>query len=134
MSKAACFTSLTDKWNTPKSIYEKLDAEFHFDFDPCPENPSFDGLERFFEWGDRNFINPPFSNWQKWVKKGYEQWVQGSLCVFLLAARTDTKAFHEYILPYATEIRFIKGRLKFGGSKHCAPFPSMVVVFDKEVS
>ena len=127
MNKMACFTSLTDKWNTPESIYKKLDAEFHFDYDPCPEHPSFDGLN--IEWGDCNFINPPFSNWQKWVKKGYEQWIHNKLCVFLLAARTDTKAFHEIMLPYATEIRFIKGRLKFGGSKYGAPFPSMIVIF-----
>lgn len=49
----------------------------------------------------------------------------------LLPARTDTKWFHEYILEPGHEVRFIKGRLKFGGSKNSAPFPSMVVIFRK---
>lgn len=75
-------------------------------------------------------MNPPFSNWQKWVEKGCEEYLKGKVVVFLLAARTDTKAFHEIILPYASEIRFIKGRLKFGGAKRGAPFPSMVVIFE----
>ena len=53
--------------------------------------------------------------------------------MMLIPARTDTKAFHEYIYGKA-EIRFIKGRLKFGGSKNSAPFPSMVIVYQhKEV-
>jgi len=127
MNKQACFTSLKDEWNTPESIYDHLNGEFEFDFDPCPSNPFTDGL--FIDWGMRNFVNPPFSNWQKWVKKGYEEHKKGKLVVFLIAARTDTKTFHEIIIPFATEIRFIKGRLKFGGSKTGAPFPSMVVIF-----
>jgi len=127
MNKRACFTSTKDEWNTPKSFYEKLHKEFNFDFDPCPENNNFDGLK--IEWGKRNYVNPPYSNWQEWVKKGYEEHKKGKIVVFLLASRTDTKAFHEIIIPYASEIRFIKGRLKFGGSKFGAPFPSMVVIF-----
>ena len=129
MNKQACFLSITDCWNTPESIYNDLNNEFHFDFDPCPSNPSFDGL--IIEWGERNFINPPFSNWQEWIKKGYEEYKKGKLCVFLIAARTDTKAFHEIIIPYAKEIRFIKGRLRFNESKSGAPFPSMIVIFQE---
>jgi site-specific DNA-methyltransferase (adenine-specific) len=53
----------------------------------------------------------------------------GKTVVFLLPARTDTRWFHDFVLPRAAEIRFIRGRLKFGGSKNAAPFPSMVVVF-----
>jgi site-specific DNA-methyltransferase (adenine-specific) len=121
------FSSLRDDWRTPKRLYHELNIEFEFDFDPCPTEPNYDGL--FIEWGSRNFVNPPYSHWQKWVKKGYEQWKKGKLVVFLLAARTDTKAFHDYILPYATEIRFIRGRLRFDDSKKHAPFPSMVVIF-----
>lgn len=65
----------------------------------------------------------------KWIKKAYETNKQyGTTVVMLLPARTDTKAFHEFIYHKA-EIRFIKGRLKFGGSKNSAPFPSMVVIF-----
>ena len=89
MNKQAVFSSLKDEWNTPESLYRNLNDEFHFDFDPCPNNPSFDGLS--IKWGNRNFINPPFSQWQKWVIKGYEEYKKGKLCVFLIAARTDTK-------------------------------------------
>jgi site-specific DNA-methyltransferase (adenine-specific) len=121
------FSHNKDEWNTPKELLEKLYREFHFDCDPCPENPSFDGLE--LEWGDRNFVNPPYSDWQAWVKKGYEEYLKGKLVVFLLPARTDTKAFHKYII-HATEIRFYEGRLKFGESKNSAPFPSMLVIFN----
>ena len=64
----------------------------------------------------------------KWIKKCYEHYTGGGIAVMLIPARTDTKAFHEYIYGKA-EIRFIKGRLKFGGSHNSAPFPSMVVVF-----
>ena len=130
MNKEACFTSFKDEWNTPESFYQKLNEEFHFDFDPCPSNPNFDGL--IIDWGKRNFVNPPFSEWQTWVKKGFEESKKGKLIVFLIAARTDTKAFHEIILPYATEIRFIKGRMKFGDSRKSAPFPSMIVIFRGE--
>ena len=52
------------------------------------------------------------------------------MAVFLVPARTDTKWFHEICLPFATEIRFIKGRLRFGDGKNPAPFPSMIVVFE----
>ena len=57
------------------------------------------------------------------------------IIVMLLPARTDTKYFHEYILPYA-EIRFVKGRLKFldenNQAKDAAPFPSMVCVYRRQ--
>lgn len=56
---------------------------------------------------------------------------EAELAVFLVPARTDTKWFHELVLPQAKEIRFIKGRFRFGDAKHPAPFPSMVVVFGK---
>ena len=52
----------------------------------------------------------------------------GATVVMLLPARTDTRWFHDYIYGKA-EVRFIRGRLKFGGSKNSAPFPSMVVIF-----
>jgi site-specific DNA-methyltransferase (adenine-specific) len=55
---------------------------------------------------------------------------EADVAVFLIPARTDTRWFHEIVMPYAKEIRFIKGRLKFGGAKNSAPFPSMIVVFE----
>ena len=119
------FSSLTDEWKTPDSIYKQLDDEFHFDFDPCPIGGE-GGLE--IEWGQRNFINPPYSQLKAWCKKAYEESLKGKLCVMLIPSRTDTAAFHDYCMK-AAEIRFIRGRLKFGDAKNSAPFPSCVVVF-----
>jgi len=115
-------------WRTPKKLYEELDKEFNFDFDPCPVNPAFDGLE--IEWGERNFVNPPYGREiGKWVKKGYEESRKGKLVVFLIPSRTDTRWWHDYIMK-ADEIRFIRGRLKFDEYNNSAPFPSAVVIFN----
>ncbi len=110
----------SDNWATPKAFYNELDKEFHFDFDPCPLNeseitPEKDGL--LIEWGQRNFINPPYSRMLKeaFVKKAIEQTGGGKLCVMLLPVSTSTAIFHDYIKPNASEIRFIRGRLKFSG-------------------
>ena len=129
MINKSLFTSLTDNWNTPKSVYQVLDAEFRFDFDPCPEKPTFDGLS--IDWGKCSFVNPPYSQLYKWLKKGYEEWQKGKTVVFLIPSRTDTKAWHEFCMK-STEIRFIKGRLKFGDSKNSAPFPSAIIIFKND--
>jgi len=121
------FTSTRLDWQTPKEFYKSLDDEFHFDFDPCPKNPDFDGLE--IEWGNCNFVNPPYGREiQKWVKKAYNEWRKGKTVVLLIPSRTDTSYWHDYIMK-ATEIRFIRGRLYFDDGKGCAPFPSAVIVF-----
>src|ERR1051326_5430354 len=105
------FSSKTDKWSTPIDFYKELNKEFNFDFDPCPINPSFDGLQ--VKWGKINYMNPPYGREiGKWIKKASEN----PITVCLLPARTDTRWFWDYIYNKA-EIRFIKGRLKFGGSK-----------------
>jgi hypothetical protein len=117
-------TSLSPHWATPKWLYDELDKEFHFDFDPCPLGGGIDGLS--IPWGKRNYINPPYGrSIGLWIKKAYEC---GSLCVMLLPSRTDTRWWHDYCMK-ASEIRYIKGRLKFGDSKNSAPFPSVVVIF-----
>jgi len=123
----ALFSSLSGDWTTPKGLYKDLDKEFHFTFDPCPTNPTFDGLE--VKWGSSNFVNPPYGRViHKWITRGIQESRKGNTVVFLLPARTDTKWFHEQVIPFAREIRFIRGRLKFGGSTNSAPFPSMIVV------
>lgn len=122
------FSSATDIWYTPKDVYEKLNKEFNFDFDPCPINPNFNGLE--VNWGDCSFCNPPYSKIKFWVEKSYKEFKYGKTVVLLIPSRTDTKWWHEYVMK-ASEIRFIKGRLKFGGAKNSAPFPSCIVVFKK---
>ena len=134
----ALFSRNSDEWATPEKIYAELDAEFHFDLDPCAtaENSK---CKRYFDkhtngllknWGGcRVFCNPPYSQIGKWVAKCfYESRQDNTLIVMLIPSRTDTKYFHNYIMHRA-EIRFIKGRLKFGDLKNPAPFPSMVVIF-----
>lgn len=122
------FSSQRLDWQTPKAVYQILDAEFNFDFDPCPINPKFDGLK--IEWGRVNFVNPPYGREiPKWIKKGFEESQKGRAVVFLIPSRTDTKWWHDYIMK-ADEIRFIKGRLKFGNAKNSAPFPSAIVIFN----
>ena len=127
----------SDDWATPKDLYDKLNSEFNFDFDPCPLNSDFDGLK--LEWGKSNFINPPYSRElkEKFVVKAIEEFRKGKKCVMLLPVSTSTKLFHDHILPNATEIRFLKGRVKFSGTNtkgetvtnKCGMHDSMVVVF-----
>lgn len=127
------FSSMTDHWSTPTEVYDALHKEFNFDFDPCPLHGDIgcnDGL--YIAWGLSNFINPPYSNIRMWLDKGFRENSLGKTCVYLLPCRTDTKYWHEYVMK-ATEIRFIKGRLKFGDAKNSAPFPSCIVVFNGSI-
>lgn len=135
MNKDLMFSSKTDLWSTPQDFFEKLNREFNFTIDVCaiPENakckkyftPFDDGLSQ--EWTGVCWCNPPYGREiGKWVQKAA---TSNAVVVMLLPARTDTKWFHTWCLPFADEIRFLQGRLKFGESKNAAPFPSMVVVF-----
>ena len=139
MNTELMFSSKTDLWETPKDLFDKLNNEFHFTLDVCatPENAkcdSFytkeqDGLSQ--PWKGVVWCNPPYGRQiGEWVRRAFLASVSGSTVVMLLPARTDTKWFHDYIYKRNNvEIRFIRGRLKFGGNKNSAPFPSMVVVF-----
>lgn len=133
------FSSKTDMWSTPQYIFDELNLEFSFDVDVCAtkENAKVDkyytkeddGLKQ--KWDGTVWCNPPYGRQISfWVEKAYKSFLDGSTVVMLLPARTDTKWFHEFIYNKA-EIRFLKGRLKFGESKNSAPFPSMVVIFQK---
>ena len=121
------FSSVRQDWRTPKALMLQLESEFHFDFDPCPSNPFFDGLS--VEWGAVNFVNPPYGRLiGRWIEKGYQEYLSGKTVIFLIPSRTDTGWWHDYIMK-ATEIRFIRGRLHFDDSEKPAPFPSAIVVF-----
>jgi site-specific DNA-methyltransferase (adenine-specific) len=123
----ALFSSMKMDWQTPKAVYQVLDAEFRFDFDPCPLAPDFDGLTA--EWGQSNFVNPPYGNHlPKWVTKAHTEATKGKTVVLLIPSRTDTRWWHEHIMA-ADEIRYIKGRLTFQGAQHPAPFPSCIVIW-----
>ena len=132
------YSSKSDEWATPQEVFDELDKEFHFNLDPCATSENHkcetfytlqdNGLER--SWGGcRVFCNPPYSKIAKWVEKCYREGTKdNTLVVLLIPSRTDTKYFHDFIYQRA-EVRFIRGRLKFGESSNCAPFPSMVVIF-----
>ncbi len=137
----ACLSSKTDNWATPQDFFDKLNEEFHFTLDPCANEENHkcdlfytkeqDGLTK--DWGGHVvFCNPPYGKEiADWVRYSYEQSQKpNTTVVMLIPARTDTRYFHDYIYGKA-EIRFIKGRLKFGDATTAAPFPSMVVVYRK---
>lgn len=126
MINKGLFSSASVHWSTPKDLYAELDKEFGFNDDPCPLGGT-GGLDR--EWGSRTYCNPPYGREiSAWIKKGYEESLRGKTVVMLLPSRTDTRWWHGYCMK-ATEIRFLKGQLKFGGAKQGAPFPSVIVVF-----
>jgi hypothetical protein len=106
-----------NNWKTPKDLYDALDAEFHFDFDPCPYKHDlmlWDGLS--VEWGGVNFVNPPYSRKEKeaFVRKALVEKAKGRTSVLLLPVSTSTALFHDVIQPHC-EIRFLRGRPKFEG-------------------
>lgn len=137
--KKVMFSSKRDDWETPQDLFDKLNVKFNFTLDPCASTENAkcqkyftqeqDGLKQDWQ-GETVFCNPPYGREiKKWVIKAYQESLKpDTLVVMLLPSRTDTTWFHDYILPYG-KIDFIKGRLKFGGSKNSAPFPSMIVVF-----
>lgn len=139
MLSPAMFSSKTDVWETPQELFDRLDAQYHFDVDVCalPENakcrrfytPAEDGLKQ--EWRGICWMNPPYGREiGKRVQKAYESTrANGATVVCLLPSRSDTAWFHDYVLPHA-RIEFLRGRLKFGGSKNSAPFPSVIAVFE----
>lgn len=140
MNNEVMFSSASGNWPTPQDFFDNLNEEFHFTLDPCADDSNYkcpkyyteaeNGLKQ--DWsGDSVFCNPPYGrDISKWVRKCLEEVYSGGCrcAVMLLPARTDTKWFHNYIYHRA-EVRFVKGRLKFGGQKQPAPFPSMVVIF-----
>jgi phage N-6-adenine-methyltransferase len=135
------FSSKSTEWETPQSLFDKLNSVFKFETDVCAtaENAKCkkffskaeNGLEQ--DWTGVCWMNPPYGREiSKWVKKAYESAVKnGATVVCLLPARVDTSWWHKYCIK--GEVFFIKGRLKFGNSKNSAPFPSALVVFRPRV-
>jgi site-specific DNA-methyltransferase (adenine-specific) len=140
MKKDVLWSSNKMDWSTPQDFFDKLNDEFGFTLDPCADSRNHkcekyytkeqDGLLQ--DWsGEIVFCNPPYGrDVSRWVQKCFnEVYAGGCRCaVMLLHARTDTRWFHDYIYKRA-EIRFVKGRLRFGGAISDASFPSMVVIF-----
>ena len=120
MKIQACLSAKSDEWATPKYIY--FQAMSKGMFDPCPLGSKTDGLT--IEWGESNFVNPPYSQLRKWVQKSIEEHEKGKDVVLLIPSRTDNKAF-KALFEYGSEITFITGRLRFNESNP-APFPSLL--------
>lgn len=100
-----------DSCHTPDDLLQQLHEEFLFDFDPCPFAPDngmlFDGLA--VPWGERNWVNPPYSKIGPWVQKAVQELLDhGHGSVFLIPWRSNTDYFYKYIFPYASEVRFIR--------------------------
>jgi len=137
------FSSATDDWETPRSLFDRLSAEFGgFGLDVCASEQNAK-CERFYtvkedglnqDWRGMCWMNPPYGRTiGAWVKKASESAKGGSTVVCLLPARTDTAWWHEHIMradSAASEVRFIRGRLKFGKALNSAPFPSCIVIFE----
>lgn len=134
------YSSTTNEWATPDNLFKALDDEFGFTLDPCAtdENHKCDkyytketnGLSK--NWKDEVvFMNPPYGRAiGKWVEKAYMEYnFNDATVVCLIPARPDTRYWHDYIFPHASEIRFLKGRVKFGDGVAGAPFPSAIVIF-----
>lgn len=143
MNTEVMFSSKTDQWATPQSFFDMLNEEFHFTLDAAADETNHK-CERYFtkeqdglnqSWGGETvFCNPPYGNKETglWTKKCYEESLKpNTTVVLLIPARTDRASFHDYIYNKA-EIRFVRGRLKFGDGSSPAPFPSMVCIFGRK--
>ncbi len=135
------FSSKTDLWETPQEFFDRYNFAYNFQTDVCasPENAKCaryftkedDGLAQ--TWTGSCWMNPPYGRQiGKWMKKAYESSLAGATVVCLVPARTDTAWWHDYATK--GRVTFIRGRLKFGGHKNPAPFPSAVVVFHGEAT
>lgn len=148
MNNEVMFSKKSDEWGTPQDFFNKLDEKYNFVFDlaasqdNCKTEDGFSIEENSLEqnWNqitkDTNggwlWLNPPYSKCKEFVDKAWYEMTLGAKIIMLIPSRTDTKYFHEFIYKKeGVEIEFIKGRLKFGDSKNAAPFPSMLVIFNK---
>lgn len=133
------YSSKSNEWATPQNLFDELNDEFNFTLDPCATDENAkcsnyftiedDGLSK--DWSnDVVFMNPPYGREiKKWINKAYEESLNGATVVCLIPARTDTTYWHDFIFGKTNDIRFLRGRLKFGKSKNSAPFPSAIVVY-----
>ena len=136
MVHKSLFSSATPEWETPQWLFDALNAEFNFSLGPCSTHGNAkcenhftkedDGL--LHDWGDHTvFMNPPYGRAIcHWMQKAYESSRRGATVVCLVPARTGTTWWHRFVMK--GEIRLLRGRIRFVGGQHSAPFPSAVVV------
>ena len=139
----AMISSKSNEWETPFDFFNELNNEFEFTLDPCCRTDTTkckkfytivdNGLNQ--DWSkDIVFMNPPYGGYTgEWIKKAYEESKKGAIVVCLIVSSTDRSYWHEWIFPFASQIRFVRGRIKFGNSKSTAPFASAIVIFSKQI-
>lgn len=137
--RAMSVRSMREDWGTPRSVFDPLHAEFQFTLDaaataenamvPTHFTPEDDALTR--DWSGRVWLNPPYGarNLDRWMQKA---WRESSFCeviVCLVPAYTGQPWWHRWVVGKASEIRWIKGKLRFVGAPSCATFPSCIVIY-----
>lgn len=133
------FKSENQTWETPQDFFNRLNEIFNFTLDACASSENYKVANYYTthdnaliqDWKGVVWCNPPYGRQQvKFIEKAYQESLKhGSTVICLIPARPDTKVWHDVIFAHAAQICFIRGRLKFGGGKDAAPFPSALVVF-----
>lgn len=136
------FDSVSIEYETPQDLFDKYDAEFHFDIDlaansentKCVKFYSKEDNSLSKSWEGVCWLNPPYGReLPKWIAKAYHSAKVGkATVVMLIPARTNTAWWHDICMK--GEIRFIRGRPKFNGGKHGLPFPLAIVIFKPQLS
>lgn len=138
---AVHYSSDKDDWETPQELFDILEEEFNFTLDVCATHdntkvsiyysPEVDGLKQ--KWEGTCWMNPPYGREiYSWIQKAYHAaYYDGATIVCLVPARVDTSWWWDFCIR--GEIRFMRGRLKFGGGDSGAPFPSAIVIFRPEM-
>src|SRR4051812_4005617 len=156
MNSALMFSKASDEWETPRDLFAELNCEFAFTLDAAATSENrkcsdYCGLDHYTpsrrdalqaDWlaicdetfGRCVWLNPPYSKCREFIAKASEEAQKGCTVVCLVPSRTDTKWWHEHVWDYdsprpGVEVRFLKGRVKFGEGKNSAPFPSDVIIF-----
>jgi uncharacterized protein (DUF2126 family) len=117
---------------TPEDLYAALNAKYNFDHDPCPLQGVEERTIPTAPWGQRNYVNPPFRDSKRFLRRAIQELAEGKLSVFLMPSNTDTNYWNAYVFPYATSIQFINSRVVFQGYGKPFPAPLVVVEFDPE--
>jgi phage N-6-adenine-methyltransferase len=135
-------SSKTNEWATPQWLFNELNDEFNFTLDPCATKENHkcskfftineDGLLQ--NWSlESVFMNPPYGgNTGAWIKKALEESKKGAIVACLIVSSTDRSYWHDFIFPFADQIRFIRGKITFGEATSTAPFASAIVIFGKK--
>ena len=121
---------------TPDRVWEKIKEFWGYDkeefFDPCPVNPTFNGL--MIPWKELNYVNPPYAvkELELFVEKAYAAAaINGKISIMLLPSKTDQQWFHD-LIKWGCEIRWLRGRLKFKNAEHNSPDPIFLVKIDPQ--